>query len=129
MHEAKTRCSGRSEKTLKTSGREFLHAEEVILRLDEMRRREIGHRAVEFDNAFDRFVDAIVKQAKVEASKYTSEDEDEAQHNLAIAALDQALGLGDRLMDAVHEKVVTSPDVDHTWNSLLADIRRDQSRR
>ena len=98
------------------------------MKLNEMRRRETGHRAVEFDNAFDRFVDAIVKQAKVEASKYTSEDEDEAQHNLATAALDQALGLDERLMDAVREKVVTSPQVAHSWDSLLADIRRDQSR-
>jgi len=92
-----------------------------------MRRRETGHRRAEFDAAFNRFVKAIVAEATAtsKAEGYTGED---LEHGIATAALDNTLGLSDRLLDAVREQVAKTKDVQHSWDSLLSDYRREQSR-
>lgn len=97
------------------------------MKLEEMRRRETGHRRAEFDAAFNRFVKAIVTEATAasKAEGYTDED---LEHAIADQALNDTLGLNDRLLDAVRTQVAKTKDVQRGWDSLLSDIQREQSR-
>ena len=98
------------------------------MKLDEtQRKRDTGNQAAEFDNAFKRFVRAIVRSAKAEANTQGSSGED-LEHAIATQALDNRLGLSSRLLDAVREQVAKTPEVQRSWDSLLSDIQREQSR-
>lgn len=108
------------------------------MRLEEaFAKRSGGADQAQFAGAFKRFVEEIVKYAEEKAREdvydkgydYGGESpEEDLPHAMVNHAVSETLSLGERLLDAVKEKVATTPEIKKAWEGMLSDVYRDMSR-